>query len=111
MLSTLFNSAIILLSLSTATGVLLHDTHIDKAAAVGLSTPAIMAYDANTKMASLGNDLHPHHERSAMEQSIRNFTTQNPRVQPRVLEDKKHLMQKYTMRGHHAFDNYNLPLV
>ncbi|HMH69988.1 MAG TPA: hypothetical protein VK502_01175, partial [Candidatus Saccharimonadales bacterium] len=92
-------------------GVLLHDTHVDKATAVGFSTPAVMAYDANTKMASLGNDLHPHHERSSLEQSVRNFNTQNPRIQPRVFEDKKHLMQKYAMRGHHVFDSYNLPLI
>ena len=112
MLSSLINFAIVLVSLSTATGVLLHDTRVDKAAATSLATSAITVYDANTKLVNFGNDLHPSHERSVIEQSIRDFGTQNdPRIQPRTSEDKKYLLQKYAVRGHHAFDNYNLPIV
>lgn len=111
MISTFFNSLILLISLSTATGVFLHDTRIDKATAVGMTIPAVLAYDADTKQVNLGNDLHTHHERSVIEQSIRDLRSDNPRMQPRANEDKKHLMQKHVTRGHHAFDNYNLPLV
>jgi hypothetical protein len=106
------NSAIILLSLSTATGVLLHDTRVDKAAVASLVTPAGVAYDPAAKAPNFNNDLHAHDERSSsIEQSIRDLKTENPRIQPRTNEDKKYLMQKYAVRGHHAFDNYNLPLV
>lgn len=110
MLSSFIHPALIALSLSTATGVLLHDTRLDKATTVGLSIPAaITSYDANTKLVSI-NDLHTHHERMAFSQVVQNIKGENPRIQPRN-EDKKHLLQKRAAKGHHAFDNYNLPIV
>ena len=101
----------IFVSISTATGVFVHDTHIDKAAATALTAPAVMAYEANTKQMSLIPDLHTHSERGSLSQAVHDLKTQNPRIQPRATEDKKHLLQKRVAKGHHAFDNYSLPIV
>lgn len=101
----------ILVSISTATGVFVHDTHLDKAAATALTMPAVMVYEANTKQLNLAPDLHTHSERGSLSQTVHDLKTQNPRIQPRTQEDKKHLLQNRVARGHHAFDNYNLPIV
>ncbi len=113
MSTTLFlNPLAILLTLSTATGVLVHDTHIDKATTTVLATPAAVTnYDSNTKSIQFNSDFHTHIERGATAQTLHSFRTHQPRITPRVTEDKKHLLQKHVTRGHHAFDNYNLPIV
>jgi hypothetical protein len=111
MFTNIINPIAILISLATASGILVHDTKIDKAASVALSTPAIMAsYDAPGKAISFNSDVHTHIERVSFSQTINTLNAHTPSVQPRT-DDKKHLMQKHVPRGHHAFDNYNLPLV
>lgn len=108
-LSTLLTPFSIALSLSTATGVLLHDTKIDKAATLA---PALSAsLDPADRSVKLIGDAHTHTERGSLSQAVRDMKTQNPRVQPRTTEDKKHLMQKNAPRGYHSFDNYNTPLI
>ena len=108
MLSSIFSPLAILLTFSTATGVLVHDTHLDSAAALSIPTVA-PSYDTVNKIAGFG-DAHTHVERGSMAQAIIQLQGQNPRIQPRIAEDKKHLMQKRVLRGHHTFDAYNLPL-
>jgi hypothetical protein len=112
MLSSIIQFSTILLSLTTTGGVLIHDTKMDKLAS-SLSMPLITSYyDAATKFSQLATaDLHPHVERHSLSQAVNDFNLQQPRIQPRASEDRRHLMQKHVSRGHHAFDNYNLPLV
>jgi hypothetical protein len=108
-LSTLLTPLSIALSLSTATGVLLHDTKLDKAAAA--MTPAVSAnFESADRSAKLTGDAHTHVERGSLSQAVRDIKAQNPRVQPRATDDKKYLMQKNAPRGYHSFDNYNVPL-
>jgi hypothetical protein len=109
MLNSFINYFFIGMSLATATGVLVHDTHADAA----LMLPsAIHADSSGSKLSifSAGND-HTHVERGSLSQAVHELKTPTPSVQPRSSEDKKHLLQKHTARGHHAFDNYNLPIV
>jgi hypothetical protein len=111
MFTSILNPLAIIVSLSTASGVLVHDTKIDRAAAVALAAPAIMAsYDAPNKVISFGGDAHTHVERASFAGAMNTLSGHTPSVQPRS-DDKKHLMQKHVARGHHAFDNYNLPIV
>jgi len=111
MFSNLLNSFAILVSLSTASSVLLHDMRLDKAAAAALSMPVVSAtYESNNKLVSFGGDLHTHIEQSSLSQTVRDLKTSDPSTQPRT-DIKKYLMQKRIMRGHHAFDSYNLPIV
>lgn len=104
MISAFFNSLIALLSLSTAVGVLVHDMHLDTATAA-FAAPAIGSDQNKTP---LSTDPHTHPERHSLS---RLFNQHAPSIQPRAGEDKKHLLQKHATKGHHPFDNYNLPLV
>ena len=111
MFTTFMNSLAIAISLSTATGVLVHDMRIDKATMAALAAPsAISSYQASTKLVNFSTDSHTHVERTSLNQALQDLRMQSPKIQPRTSEDKKHLMQKNVARGHHAFDNYNLPL-
>ena len=92
------------LSLSTASGVLIHDTNVDKAV-----TKAVSQH-ADTSV-TVGNMPHTHSERGSLHQAIRDLNASQPRTQPRSQEDRKYVQAKPSARGHHPFDNYTLPLV
>jgi hypothetical protein len=112
MFSNFINPLAILISLSTTSGLLVHDTHIDSAAITALALPTVLASnDITTKLAGFGGEGHTHVERSSFSQTINALNSHIPGMQPRANEDKKHLMQKHVGRGHHAFDSYNLPIV
>jgi len=111
MVPIILNPLIAMMSLSTATGVLLHDMHLDKATLTVLSAPAVAAnYDTGTKAVSLGTDPHVHTERGSLSQAVGDLKFQHPRIQPRTQEDKKYLLQKHVRKGSHPFDSYHLPL-
>lgn len=111
MFTQIINPIIVAMSLSTSVGVLLHDTRIDKMTATALSLPSLVTYADVDKVSGFKSDFHTHVERGSLTQAVQDLKAQNPRIQPRENTDKKHLMQKYAPKGHHAFDNYNLPLV
>lgn len=113
MLSNIFlHPLIVLASLSTASGVVLHDTRLDKMAITAITAPASSpSYEAgNVKIVNFSTDLHTHTERHSLSQVVNDLKTPNPRLQPRGTEDKKHLMQKHVPKGKQAFDSYYLPL-
>lgn len=97
------------LSLGTATGVFLHDTRLDKMASI-LALPSIIIQTEAAKLVHIG-DFHTHIERGSIARAAHIFHSSTPGLSPRVQEDKKHLLQRNAARGHHPFDNYNLPLV
>jgi hypothetical protein len=105
----IINPLPILLSLSTMFGVLVHDTKVDQFTTVMLTAPAIVAsYEGFHSM--LSKTDHTHTERTSISELGRSLAYQNPRTQIRN-DEKKHILQKNVMRGHHPFDNYNLPVV
>lgn len=111
MFAFLINPILAIMSLSTAAGVLLHDTRIDKAAVTALALPtAVISLDGSNKLAGISGDLHTHTERTSLSQAVHDLKGQTQRTLPRN-EDKKHALPKFVTKGHHAFDNYNLPLV
>lgn len=111
MQTSLINSFVALISLATATGILLHDTRIDKAASVATLPLAQLSSDTGAKLVhSNPNDLHTHVERAQLGHAFNPLHSTAPSIAPRS-EDKKHMLQRHVGRGHHAFDNYNLPLV
>ena len=111
-LSLLVTPLSIFLSLSTATGVFMHDTRVDKATLTILSAPsASPGYQAaNTKLINYATDSHTHVERHSLSQSLHQVRGDNPRIPPRVGQDKKYLSQKNLGLGHNPFDSYALPL-
>jgi hypothetical protein len=106
MFSSLLHSLAILISLTTTSGILVHDTHIDQAAAA-IAMPTVLASHDTT--GKLGAETHTHVERMSVSRVVTTLNSHTPVTQPR--EDRKHLMQKHVSRGHHAFDSYHLPIV
>jgi hypothetical protein len=110
-LSFLITPLSIFLSLSTATGILVHDMRIDKATMTALAIPAVLAsYQASAKLVDFSHDLHTHVERSSLNQAVSDIQGQNPRIQPRSGDDKKYVTQKNVGFGHSPFDEYLQPL-
>jgi|EndMetStandDraft_4_1072995.scaffolds.fasta_scaffold1104770_1 hypothetical protein len=110
MYTQLISTISLLLSLLTVSGVMLHDSRIDKATSL-LATPlSFTQYDTSPSKVSLGGDAHTHVERSSFSQAMRVYQTTTPST-PTRSDGRKHLMQRHAPKGHHAFDNYNLPLV
>lgn len=106
MFSTILQSFMISLSMTTATGMLVHDLRIDKATIAAVSPAVYANFEAANKLVNFG-EMHTHVERNVMSQLVGH----EPLINSRFNETKKHLMQKHAGRGHHAFDNYNLPIV
>lgn len=101
----------VFLSLSTATGVLLHDTRLDRATLTALAIPsAIVAYQASGKLVNISPDLHPHPEHHQLSQAVKNLKGATPKTTPRSPSDKKYVSQKNTGLGHDPFNLYALPL-
>ncbi len=110
-LSLLITPLSIFLSLSTSTGVFLHDTRVDKAALTALSGAASnTTSDANIKLVNHATDSHTHVERHSLSQSPHAARGDNPRIPPRANSEKKYLSQKNLGLGHDPFDSYALPL-
>lgn len=106
----IINSFLALLSLVTATGVFLHDTRVDKAAALAV-LPVVGSLDTSPKIPHVApNELHTHIERGNIARAASILHSSAPGITPRAKEDKKHLLQQYVARGHHAFDSYHLPI-
>lgn len=100
------------LSLTTACGVFIHDARIDRAATTSMEkTTATRLPRAVVKTdAGVSADLHTHPDR-ANRGLLKGFSYQSPSIPPREQKSKQYFLQKYAPRGHHAFDNYNLPIV
>jgi hypothetical protein len=107
----LFSPLSILVSFSTLFGVIIHDTKVDQLTAAFLATPAIVASYEGVTGAIKNTDPHTHVERMSLSQYVRGMSSDNPRIQPRLSNEKKYMLQKNVMKGHHPFDNYFLPVV
>jgi hypothetical protein len=108
MIPSLLSILSIIVTLGTASSVMLHDTRLDKVTAMALATPIAYANYENVKSLS-SSEAHTHVERGTFSQVMNVYHTTAPGIQPR--HERKHLLQKHVVRGHHAFDNYNLPIV
>jgi len=81
------NFAPILFTIAVATGVLLHDVHLDKVASVALAAPAALAAYGAAHMVGGGID-HVHVERVAFSNQSRVFHSTLPKVTPRDNSDR-----------------------
>jgi len=101
----LFNQLAVALSLTTLTGVAIHDTKVDKAL-----VSSIVSSSASKSVASSGDSIksgefHTHVERTSFAQAVHEV----PRVHVRE-NNKKHVTPNKVARGHHPFDGFNLPV-
>lgn len=101
----------IFISLATLLGLALHETKTDTLTGTLVGIPAVIAsYSGIGALAALQSDAHTHVEHVSVA-SINGAVHQTSYVPPRYSENKQHLLQKNTPRGHHPFDNYTLPIV
>lgn len=107
----LFSPLSILVSFSTLFGVIIHDTKVDQFTTTLLATPAVMSSYEGVAGVIKGADPHTHVERLTLSQYVRGMSSDNPRIQPRLSDEKKYALQRNVMKGHHAFDNYYLPVI
>lgn len=107
-MNKLINSFAILLSLFTASGVLVHEAHIDRLTAASIMSRKSMHAAASLDL-TLGSDPHTHPDHGG--RTLKGFSYKTPTVPPRETKFKRYLMQNIEPSGRHAFDNYNLPIV
>lgn len=105
----LINTISLIISMSTMMGVVLHDTHVDKAALTAISAPSVYT-STDTSIKLLGNDPHTHTERHSFSQSVHELRSENPRMQPRYLDDRKHIQLKKLTKHAHDSERYSLHL-
>lgn len=96
----------VIISLLTLAGVLLHDTKLDKLARTFIGIPSTVAITDGVGHSAKADD-HTHVERISLNQ-MKN--QDQPRLTPRYLQQKKHMMQKSVPRGTHGFDFYSIPI-
>ena len=104
---TYIQRSAIILALLTTLGILVHDTKLEKAAALFVAVPAALASLGG--IPRLASDGHNHIERVSLSNAVRDLHNGTPRIQPRD-DHKKYSLQKNVAKGVHAFDGYYLPL-
>ncbi len=98
--------AVAAISLSIATGILVHDGGIDKAHG---QYSGQLNLAADGKVVSFGQ---PHTHPTSSGGATSPFAGDAPARPPKELEDiKRALLQNHEPRGRHAFDNSHLPIV
>ena len=91
------------IALAALAGVAVHDTKLDKLTTTFVGVPALVA-STDGGHSKLGGDPHTHVERVSIENSSQ------PRIAPRLGDQKKHVLQKNVPKGGHSYDGYSLPL-
>jgi hypothetical protein len=101
----------VLISLSTSTGVLIHETKVDKLTALTMAPVEVATKKvAENGLALLDGMPHTHSEGASLTSASRELRTQSPSLTPRRDKDDKYRLQKKVSRGVHLFDSYHLPL-
>lgn len=109
---SLINRLSIAIAVMTFLGIALHDTKIDKFTAMAIAVPVVMAaYESAHFLHALGGEGHTHVEKISVEKTVSKNTSWTPRLQTRQFEDKKYRLSNNVQKGHHPFDNYNLPVI
>lgn len=108
MLELLISPFAVVLSLSTSLGVLVHETKVDKLAAMSIVSPSLAVHQASALLEGMP---HVHIENmSSLARATGELRTQTPGLTPRRNRDENYHLQKHVTHGVHSFDSYNLPL-
>ncbi len=87
----------IIITLVTAFGILMHDTHVDRAATVAVALPAVLAAVGADQMIS--SNYHTHSERAAIPRVSNVFRSTLPNVQPPRDDTRGYLQNKKLFFG------------
>ena len=108
MFEAVINPIAIIISLCTTTGVLLHETRIDKVASLTVLSPVpVVSLSAEDASRKLEGQPHTHVDKTSPKNFSKHLTSPQPRISPR--RDEKYRLQKKVGRGVHIFDSYHLP--
>ena len=116
-INTIANYFMTAITLMTAFGVFLHDGRVDKAtltAAKYYDKPLVIRpVDVGGRFKDfVATDAHSHPDHNAAKSSLMSsFMYQSPSVPPRDGHNRRSLVQLLELRGRHAFDNANLPII
>lgn len=101
----------ILLAVMMFLGLALHDTKLDTMTTMAIALPIAIASFEGANVLMSANDAHTHVEKVSVAEIAGRFTSRIPYTQTRNDKDKKYRLDNAVTKGHHAFDNYNLPIV
>jgi hypothetical protein len=88
-----FNTiAPIILSVSTALGVLVHDMHVDRATTAVITIPVAVATAGAA--AYIGSSDHTHVERASIPRHMAPLRSSLPKIQPPRDDDRRYVMTK-----------------
>ena len=108
---TFINRLSLTIAVMTFFGIAIHDTKIDKFTAMAIAVPVVMAaYEGAHLLHALGGDSHTHVDRISVEKTANKNTSMPPQLGARRFKDKKYRLDANVTKGHHPFDNYNLPV-
>lgn len=82
----------LLITLTTGTGVLLHDSRFDRATA--LAVPVPFSTEDVSDLAMMLRDQHVHTERVVVAGAAQGLTISEPSIGPRNTDDKKYIASK-----------------
>lgn len=102
------------IALLTVTGIALHDSKLDSLTKIALAIPVfVVSYESANMLAlaGLAGDAHTHVERVSVERTASKSTSWTPNLGSRKNQDKKYRLNNRVQKGHHAFDNYHLPVI
>lgn len=98
----------IILSLSTAAGVFVHDLKLDAMALTAIAAPVVLAGGVQK---ALSGELHTHSDRGSLTQAVSDAKGNNPLLQPRSAhKNKKYLTKRSMLVGHRSLFGMVIPL-
>lgn len=99
MFQSLINPLSILLTLTVTSGVLIHDTHMDRATFAALALPIAFAAYGASEVAKF-SDPHTHTERVSVANTLQHLRSNQPKLQARDDKDRQYIsVKKYVSGG------------
>jgi hypothetical protein len=98
MLPSLINPLSILLTITTSFGVLIHDTHMDRATTAALALPIAFAVYGASEAIKM-SDPHVHTERVNVANTLQQLRSNQPKLQTRDDKDRMYVSVKKYMSG------------
>jgi len=98
MLPSIINPLSILLTLTTSVGVLVHDTHLDRATTTALALPIAFASYGAAEVMKMG-DPHTHTERVSVANTLQQLRSNQPKLQARDDQDRQYVSVKNFVSG------------
>ena len=109
---TIIKYVSVLIALLTFAGIAVHETKVDTLTKFAIALPVVVAsYEGAHLLHLMGGEAHTHVEKISIEKTASRLSSSFPKLHKREREFYHHKIQNVLPKGHHEFDNYNLPIV